>query len=108
MSLDTTIFQILKAIDWSYENNDFIYSETLNLEKLNISNQRLELLIEELVDKNYIKGLSVSRSISGHVHISKSKPRLTLDGLNFLEDNTSMKNAYKVLKEVKGWIPGLS
>ncbi len=63
MSLDTTVFQILKAIDWSYENNNFIYSETLNLENLNISNQRLELLIEELGDKNYTDS-SISNTFS--------------------------------------------
>lgn len=31
MSLDKTIFRILKAIDVAYENNNFNLEETLNL-----------------------------------------------------------------------------
>ena len=81
MSLETTIFQISK--------------------------HRLELFLEELVDKNYIKGLTVRHSINGNPIISIGNPRLTLDGLDFLENNSSMKKAYKFLKEAKEWIPGL-
>lgn len=32
---------------------------------------------------------------------------LTISGMIYLEDNTTMKNAYKLLKEAKEWIPGL-
>ena len=34
-------------------------------------------------------------------------PRLTLTGLDYLENNSSMKKAYKILKEAKEWIPGM-
>ena len=43
MSLETTIFQILKAIDVAFENQDFNYETTLDLKKLKISKHRLEL-----------------------------------------------------------------
>ena len=107
MSLETTIFQILKAIDVAFENQDFNYETTLDLKKLKISKHRLELFIEELIDKNYIKGIVVKHSINGNPIILISNPRLTLDGLDFLENTSSMKKAYKFLKEAKEWIPGL-
>ena len=107
MSLDTTIFRILKAIDIAYEKNNFNLDETLNLEKLVISERRLILMLEQLKEKNYITGISLNHSISGHIKIGFNNPRLTLDGLDFLENNSSMKKAYKMLKEAKEWIPGL-
>ena len=51
MSLDKTIFRILKAIDVAYENNNFNLEETLNLEKLGISERRLILMLEQLKEK---------------------------------------------------------
>ncbi len=56
MSLDTTIFRILKAIDVAYEENNFNFDETLNLKKLGISERRLILMLEQLKEKNYITG----------------------------------------------------
>ena len=107
MSLDTTIFRILKAIDVAYEENNFNFDETLNLKKLGISERRLILMLEQLKEKNYITGISTIASISGHIHISINNPRLTLDGMDFLENNTAMKKAYKMLKEAKEWFPGM-
>ena len=52
MSLDTTIFRILKAIDVAYEENNFNFDETLNLKKLGISERRLILMLEQLKEKN--------------------------------------------------------
>lgn len=31
---------------------------------------------------------------------------LTVNGMLFLEENTSMKKVYRFLKETKEWIPG--
>lgn len=108
MSLDKTIFRILKAIDVAYENNNFNLEETLNLEKLGISERRLILMLEQLKEKNYITGISTVNSITGYIHISINNPsRLTLDGMDFLENNTAMKKAYKMLKEAKEWVPGM-
>lgn len=106
-ALDTLIFQILKAIDTAYEENNFNLEKTLSLEKLNISERRLILMLEQLKEKNYITGITLVHSVGGHINIAINNPRLTLDGMNFLENNTAMKKAYETLKEIKGWIPGL-
>ena len=106
MSLYTTIFQILKAIDVSYENKNFTL-KTLDLDKLNISPHRLALHLENLIDKGYLNGATVRFGNNYEPIIGFAIPRLTLDGLDFLENNTSMKKAYNFLKEAKEWIPGL-
>ena len=107
MSTSITIFQILKAIDVSYEEKNFDFEKTFDLSKLKISSHRLDLLLENLINDGYITGLNVSRSIYGEASITVNNPRLTTQGLLFLEENTVMKKAYNTLKEIKDWIPGM-
>lgn len=103
MDASTSIYQILKIIDLSYEHQSF--SEDLfNLEKLDISEQRLHLIIENLVNDNFITGIKVGRT-NYSTRLLYSCPRLTTSGMLFLEENSSMKKAYNVLKEVRDWLP---
>ena len=108
MSTSTSIYQILKAIDLSYENQDFNFETTFDLKKLNISQQRLELLLENLIDDGFVKGITGVRSFNRQIRFSIATPRLTTDGLLYLEENSIMKKAYETLKEARGWIPGFS
>lgn len=102
----TTIYQILKAIDVAYENNNFDFDTTFDLEKMKISERRLFLNLENLIEDGYIKGLILIPDLRNQYSISISNPRLTTTGLLFLEENSAMKRAYNTLKEIKGWIPG--
>ena len=102
----TTIYQILKAIDVAYENNSFEFDTTFDLEKMKISERRLLLNLENLIEDGYIKGLALIPDLKNQYSISISNPRLTTAGLLFLEENSAMKRAYNTLKEIKGWIPG--
>lgn len=104
----TSIYQILKAIDVSYENNDFDFNRTFDLKKMNISSHRLNLLLENLINDGYINGLFIKFDLYNNPLITISNPRLTTTGLLFLEENSSMQKAYKTLKEIKGWIPGFN
>ena len=103
----TNIYQILKAIDISYENQDFNAETTLDLEKLEISQHRLDLILENLSDDGYLTGVNVIKFMGGS-GIKFTNPKLTTLGMLFLENNSDMKKAYSTLKEIRGWIPGLS
>lgn len=106
ISTSTNIYQILKAIDLSYENDNFNLDKTLSIDKLKISFQRLILLINNLEKDGYIEGLSIQAIANDQPCISINKPRLTTKGLLFLEENSVMKKAYNTLKELREWIPG--
>lgn len=108
MSYSTSIYQVLKAIDISYEKDNFDFKTTLDITKLNISKRRLELILENLSNDGYIIDINVRRDSGGNAIIAIGTPRLTTAGLIFLEENTAMKKAYEALKEARGWIPGLS
>lgn len=100
------IYKILKAIDVSYENNNFDYEKTFSLSKLKISEQRLELLLENLVADGYINGISIQRDSNGMVVVFTDHPRLTTQGVIYLEENSFTKKIFNLLKEAKEWIPG--
>lgn len=102
----TIIYQILKAIDVAYENNSFKFDTTFDLEKMKISERRLFLNLDNLIEDGYIKGLTLIPDLKNQYSVSISNPRLTTKGLLFLEENSTMKRAYNTLKEIKGWIPG--
>ena len=105
MSMNS-VYQILKAIDVAFENQDFKLERDLNLEKLNLSKHRRTLILETLSDNEYIEGISVAYNHSYITNQKISSPRLTLLGRDYLENNSSMKKAYAALKELKEWIPG--
>jgi hypothetical protein len=101
-----SVYQILKAIDLSYENQNFDLEKTLNLARLKISKHRLDLILESLLSDGYIQGIKFHKFDQGGGVIA-GIPELTLRGMDYLENNSSMKQAYKTLKEIKEWIPGM-
>lgn len=112
------IFNILKSIDDSYENNNFSFESTFDLKTLNISEKKLNLILTNLINDGYIQGFSfeepnsflnslrVIKDDSKKIQVS-SVPCLTLKGLTFLEENTSIKRAMNTLKFIKDSTPGL-
>lgn len=65
-------------------------------------------IIEDLQnDKNYIKGATVRRGGQGNkvLIVFLNGAHVTLDGLQFLHDNSVLMKTYKGLKEVRAWIP---
>ena len=99
-----SVYQVLKAIELSSYNNSFSYSETLNLERLNLNENELEIILKNLTNEDYIIGFVFTSFGSKDVE----QPYLTTKGYEYLTENTMMKKAYKFLKEVKGCIPTMN
>ena len=106
MSYSTAIFQILKAIETLDDSVDFNLFEVFDISKINISEKLLIKILKNLIEEGYIKNFQIT--ISGNNIFTSNYPELTLRGMLFLEENSSMKKAYKTLKEIKGWIPGFN
>lgn len=106
MSYSTVIFQILKAIETLDDSVDFNLFEVFDISKINISEKLLIKILKNLIEEGYIKNFQIT--ISGNNIFTSNYPELTLKGMLFLEENSSMKKAYKTLKEIKGWIPGFN
>ena len=106
MSYSTAIFQILKAIETLDDSVDFNFFKVFDISKINISEKLLIKILKNLIEEGYIKNFQIT--VSGNNIFTSNYPELTLKGMLFLEENSSMKKAYRTLKEIKGWIPGFN
>lgn len=93
------IYRILKylekAMDYDEADLDFISAE-----KFGVTQQRWVAIMEMLEAEGYITGLSIKRSIDGEVCYSVSHPRITLKGLEYLQENSIMQKAANIAKGV--------
>lgn len=78
------IYMILKAIDKSFEENNYHFSTTFNLEELGVSASKLKTILEDLVEIGYIKG-AYYEPMNG-LYSGLHKPYLSVEGLFFLDD----------------------
>ena len=64
-------------------------------------------IYRNLFDEGYLIGLSIETDYSGTSYIlSPSQVRITIKGIEYLQENSEMKHALKWLKKMKASIPG--
>lgn len=61
-------------------------------------------VMRELVDKKLVRGIAVFYSDDAPSVIIRD-PSVTLEGVEFMQENTMMRKAARFLKEAKGAIP---
>lgn len=99
-----TIYKILAALRASMDYEEFDF-RLISAEHLKISEPRRVSLMIMLVQAGYVTGVSFDEGAGGDVMMSVSRPRLTLKGLEYLEENSLMKKAYRAVKGIKDIIP---
>ena len=98
-----TIYKILKILQKAMDYEEFDIRE-ISAENLKISEPRWSCLIEMLVKEEYVQGITVKRSVSNHVFVNFSNPRITLKGLEYLNENSLMKKAANLAKGIREMI----
>ena len=98
-----TIYKILKILQKAMDYEEFDISE-ISAENLKISEPRRSCLIEMLVKEEYVQGVTVKRSVSNDVFVNFSTPRITLKGLEYLNENSLMKKAANLAKGIREMI----
>lgn len=100
------VYKILSALEASMDlprvNPDMISAETLG-----VSEERWIKYIEMMADVGYIKGVTVQRYINGAASVSIDDIQITLKGLEYLQENSVMKQVYKYMKGIKEITPGI-
>ena len=98
------IYRILqyleKAMDYDEADIDFISAS-----KLGISEQRWTVIMEMLVKEGYVTGIGVKRSTDGEICLSVWDVRITMKGLEYLQENSLMQKAAKLAKGIAEVIP---
>lgn len=64
-------------------------------------------VFEELSERGLIRGVTVTGAYGGGRFVTLGDPRITLDGVEYLNENSMMRKVANSLREAKGTIPGL-
>ena len=79
----------------------------LSADALHILEQRLLSLLRMLAEAGMIGGVYIGIDAAGNFMVSESRPRFTLRGLEYLNENSLMQRAMKMAKGIKNSIPGI-
>ena len=93
------IYRILRYLEkaMDYDEPDL---DRISAKELNLSEQRWTAIMKMLADEGYVDGLSVKQSLDGDVVVSISTPRITLKGLEYLQENSMMRRAANLAKGI--------
>ncbi|MBE6995486.1 MAG: hypothetical protein E7429_01960 [Ruminococcaceae bacterium] len=100
------VFKILTALERAMDLPQFDIKE-IGPEQLGVTPERWSRYIEMMADIGYIKGVTIKRDILGEIHTNTSDVRITLKGLEYLQENSIMRKLYNAAKGVTEFIPGM-
>ena len=94
------VYRILSTLEKAMDLPDFDMS-LIGPEKLGVSEERWARYIEMMDDVGYIKGARIESYIDGTASVDASKMRITLKGLEYLQENSMMQKMYRMAKGIK-------
>ena len=100
------VYKILSTLEKAMDLPEFDIS-IISAEKLGVSKERWCRYIEMMSDVGYIKGVRIIECITGEMEINAKDMRITLKGLEYLQENSIMQRMYNAAKGMKEIIPGI-
>ena len=94
------VYKILSTLEKAMDLPEFDIS-IIGADKLGVSEERWARYIEMMSDVGYIKGISISKDITGSMNVDADNMRITLKGLEYLQENSIMQKIYKAAKGIK-------
>ena len=88
------VYKILTALEKAMDLPEFDIAQ-IGPEALGVSAERWGRYIEMMQDVGYIKGADIKRDILGETTIRTKNIRITLKGLEYLQENSIMRKLYK-------------
>lgn len=93
------VYKILATLEKAMDIPEFDISQ-IGPEAVGVSEERWARYLEMMVDVGYIKGVTVARSITGDTIINGRDIRITLKGLEYLQENSTMRKMYNAAKGI--------
>ena len=100
------VYRILSVLEKALDYPKFDISQ-INAERLGVSEQRWARYLEMMSDVGFIKGVTFQESIDDELIVFPEKIRITLKGLEYLQENSIMQRLYKAAKGIKDITPGI-
>ena len=103
----TIIYKILKILEKAMDLEEFD-TAAISAEKFNISRPRWEKILIMLQKSGYIEGIVYEQDFTDYSPriCEPIRPVITLLGLEYLSENTTMKKVAGILKGIKDVVPG--
>ncbi|MBR1561594.1 MAG: YjcQ family protein [Ruminococcus sp.] len=94
------VYKILSALEKAMDYPEFDIDQ-IGSGRLGVSEERWARYIEMMSDVGYIKGVRVYEDITGETRVENNGIRITLKGLEYLQENSIMKKIYNAAKGIK-------
>ena len=93
------VYKILTALEKAMDLPEFDIDQ-IGHEALGVSKERWARYIEMMVDVGYIKGVCVKYNINGDTIVESHDMRITLKGLEYLQENSIMAKIHKAAQGI--------
>lgn len=93
------IYRILSELEKSMDMKK-CNLDRISYEQFGITEERWNRYIEMLVNEKYIKGVTITENIFGDTIVNCDKIKLTLKGLEYLHENSTMKKTANAIKGI--------
>ena len=81
--------------------------DAISPERFGIEEGYMMEILWNLDNKGFITGAKIFTSEAGsRIVRNLNHIKITIDGIEYLQENTKMKKIYNALKEVRDWVPG--
>lgn len=93
------VYKILTALEKAMDLPEFDI-EQINHDALGISPERWARYIEMMADVGYVKGVEIHRNVLGETIVKYKDMRITLKGLEYLQENSIMAKIQKAAQGI--------
>lgn len=98
------VYRILSALEKAMDLPEF-NPDLIAPSIIGVSEERWKKYIEMMNDVGYIKGIEIERYITGSTSVSIRDIQITLKGLEYLQENTTMRKIYRMMKGITDLVP---
>ena len=95
------VYKILSSLERAMDYPKFDLLEQVSPEHLKVSEERYNRYLEMMADVGYIKGVQITKNITGETQIDAEEVRITLKGLEYLQENSITRKMYQTAKGIK-------
>ncbi len=95
-----SVYRILSSLESQMDHKE-VDTSKFDYEQLGISKERWLKYIEMMEDVGYIKNCKIYENVYGDTEYEISNIKITLKGLEYLQENTIMQRIYRTTKGIK-------
>lgn len=98
------VYKILTALEKAMDLPEFEISQ-IGPQALGVSEERWARYIEMIADVGYIKGATITKNLLGETKVDAKNIRITLKGLEYLQENSVMRKLFNAAQGISSIIP---